>query len=122
MKTVDARSPVKVRLLILAVCIVALAFLYFWNPSDIRHFPRCPFVALTGLKCPGCGTLRGIHALLHFRFREAFRLNPFMLFSLPVIAWMLLSPKFRFNVTVGRTILFIVLTWWIVRNIPFFGF
>ena len=55
----------KILLGILAVSVLALIY-YKFNPSDIAIFPKCPFLLLTGLKCPGCGSQRAIHSLLHF--------------------------------------------------------
>lgn len=102
---------------ILVVGAIGVVLLYCFNPQDVDFFPRCPFYALTGFKCPGCGTLRAIHALLHFRIADAFCLNPFMLVSTPVMIGMLISRRFAFNVTVGKSILGITLLYWILRNI-----
>ncbi len=103
---------------LIAFAIVAgLIFLYLYNPQDISFFPRCPFYALTGYKCPGCGTLRAIHAMLHFRFGDALRLNPLLFAAIPVIVGMLLSRRFATNVVVGRVVLAVVIIYWIVRNI-----
>ena len=99
------------------VGILSLAFLYFWNPAEIPHFPRCPFFALTGYKCPGCGTLRGIHALLHLHVLDAVRYNCFMAVSIPVVAALLLSSRLRSSVVLVRAILAATLVWWVVRNI-----
>ncbi len=33
------------------------------DPNGSGHYPTCPFLALTGLFCPGCGSLRAVHAL-----------------------------------------------------------
>lgn len=103
-----------------AVALVAaagLVFLYLYNPQDISFFPRCPFYALTGYKCPGCGTLRAIHALLHLRFSEALRLNPLLLAAIPVVVGMLLSRRFATNVVVGRVVFAVIIIYWIGRNI-----
>lgn len=97
--------------------VAVLLFLYFWNPSEIWAFPKCPFFALTGLKCPGCGTLRAIHAITHLRLLEAFRLNPLLVASIPVLALMYVSPRIRSNVLLGRILLVLVIVWWIARNV-----
>lgn len=102
---------------ILAVGVIGIVFLYFYNPQDVAFFPRCPFYALTGYKCPGCGTLRAIHALLHFRITDAFALNPFMLISIPMMMAMLISRRFAFNATVGKIVLGTTLLYWLLRNI-----
>ena len=103
--------------LAVAVVIAVLAFLFIWNPSEISCFPKCPFLALTGYQCPGCGTLRGLHALLHFRIVDALRYNLLMVASIPVILLMLLWPRFRFDVMSARVILATTLLWWLIRNI-----
>ncbi len=38
-------------------------------------YPRCPVKMLTGLDCPGCGSTRALHALLHGRLLEAWQFN-----------------------------------------------
>ena len=40
------------------------ALFFLFDPSETWFFPHCPFFALTGLKCPGCGTARAFHAAL----------------------------------------------------------
>lgn len=108
---------IKPIVLIFIVGIIGLVFLYLYNPQDIPIFPRCPFYALTGYKCPGCGTLRAIHALLHFRVAVAFKLNPFLLLSIPVIVGMLASRRFALNAMLGKCILVVTIGYWILRNI-----
>jgi hypothetical protein len=45
--------------------VAATAFvLARWDPERVGWYPRCPTKLLTGLDCPGCGTLRGVHDLL----------------------------------------------------------
>ena len=105
------------RLAVAAAGAAALVFLYFWNPSDIQAFPKCPFLALTGFKCPGCGTLRATHALLHFRLADAARLNLLLVVFIPVLACMCISRKFRSHVMLGRVLLTLIIAWWIARNV-----
>src|SRR5687767_6632554 len=68
---------------------LALVLLYLFAPTEHRFYPRCVFHWLTGLACPGCGSLRAVHNLLHGEFAAAFRLNPLMMILLPAaaIAW-----------------------------------
>ena len=100
------------------VGVMGLVLLYFWNPVDVAFLPKCPFFALTGYKCPGCGTLRGIHALLHLNFRDVVQHNPFMVVLIPLSSVFGVSQWIRCNVVVIRTILGLTLLWWVMRNLP----
>lgn len=115
----DLKPVLRIKLIVLIsiVGIVGLVFLYLYNPQDISIFPRCPFYALTGYKCPGCGTLRAIHALLHFRVAAAFKLNPFLFFAIPVMVGMLASRRVARNATLGKGVLVVTIGYWILRNI-----
>lgn len=37
--------------------------------------PKCLFRLATGWSCPGCGSQRALHALLHGNLREALEMN-----------------------------------------------
>ena len=63
----------------------ALVPLYLFNPANGR-FPVCPFHALTGWLCPGCGSQRALHDLMHGNFGEAFRHNALLVVSIPLLA------------------------------------
>ena len=52
-----------------------MLFLGF-DPSTTWWFPSCPFHAITGWKCPFCGSLRAIHALVHGAPLAALAFNP----------------------------------------------
>lgn len=96
--------------------ILGACLLFFFNPETTSCYPRCPFYVLTGLQCPGCGTLRGLHALMHLRLADAWRFNPAMIFSIPVIGLFLFFPRLCKNVFVGKIVLATTLVWWIIRN------
>jgi len=65
----------------------AAAILFFFNPTQHRFYPVCYFHAATGLNCPGCGSLRAMHQLLHGHLIEAARLNLLLLLCLPYLGW-----------------------------------
>ncbi len=48
--------------------------------------PVCPWWALTGLRCPGCGMSRAIHHLAHGELGLALGLNPVVLLVPPALA------------------------------------
>lgn len=60
-----------------------ILFFYVFDPETHSFFPRCPFLVATGYECPGCGSQRAIHRLLHADFRGAFAQNALMLFLVP---------------------------------------
>jgi hypothetical protein len=54
-------TPATVGLGALAVCAVVAVR----DPNAQGSFGACPFKSLTGWDCPGCGMMRGTHALLN---------------------------------------------------------
>ena len=109
------------------IVIEGIAIYSTFDPSTVRFFPRCTFLTLTGLKCPGCGTQRAIHALLHGNFLEAVRFNAMMVASVPLLALygyaeIVRKSKPRFYNKVNSTpiiltIFVLVVLWWILRNV-----
>jgi len=94
-------------------------------------FPPCPLHALTGLHCPGCGTLRALHQMLHGNLRTAFWLNPLMVSSLPFVAYWCLSglvrevsgrrmPRFFLPAAWIWVLLGVIVLFGIARNIPLY--
>lgn len=48
-----------------AAAAATVAYVGAVDPNEPGHYPTCPFLAVTGLFCPGCGSLRAVHALAH---------------------------------------------------------
>ncbi len=64
-----------------------LAVLALRDPNQPGLYPTCPFHALTGWWCPGCGSLRALHALAHGQVVQAISLNAVtMLILVPLVA------------------------------------
>ena len=111
--------------------VFTLFILYFFNPSSSYLFPPCPFHALTGLHCPGCGSLRALHSLLHGHLIKAFGLNPLMILLLPFIGYESIRyfldgilgvrlPVFFIPAFYIRVFLGVVVSFWILRYIHLF--
>lgn len=66
---------------IIAIMLV-IAVYFIFDPST-DFFPTCPFLAVTGYQCPGCGAQRALHALLHLHIREAFVYNALLVIAIP---------------------------------------
>ena len=64
----------------------SVVVLYFFNPAQHGFYPTCIFYKTTGLLCPGCGTLRAMHQLLHGHVEAAFRYNALIISFLPLLA------------------------------------
>lgn len=62
---------------------VGTIYFYFDPSSEGTMFPRCPSLMLTGWQCPGCGSQRAIHSLLHLQIAQAWRFNPIVVFFIP---------------------------------------
>ena len=100
---------------------------YLFNPNDYIIYPKCPFLLLTEFKCPGCGSQRAIHYLLHLDIISAFKCNMLLIASLPYIGILLYveltknkNPSLYYkvqNYKLVLTYLIIVITWWIIRNV-----
>jgi len=119
----------------MAIIILSAGILFFINPEKAIFFPRCPFHMLTGLYCPGCGSARALHHLLHADFARAFRYNPLIILLLPFLIYSYISyaassmnEKYKFNLLI-RPILILELMvamvlFTILRNLqwlPFFN-
>ena len=122
-----SRRSVIAMLAVAAVVVAGVVISSTFDPSASRWFPRCPFLMLTGLKCPGCGTQRAIHALLHGDVLSALHFNALLPVSIPLLllygyAELVRTRKPRFynrvnSVTAILAVLVVVIVWWIVRNI-----
>jgi len=61
--------------------LLLVSLYYFFNPTVSNFFPKCPFHTITGLYCPGCGSQRAIHDLMHLNIFEAINHNALMFFA-----------------------------------------
>ena len=107
-----------------------VAYLGAVDPNEAGHYPTCPFLELTGLYCPGCGSLRALHALAHGDVGTALARNPLMVASLPLLAFVWLAWVRR--AVTGRsrewaappsavwTLLAVVIAFAVLRNLPGF--
>ena len=105
-----------------AFILLAAAALFFFNPAESACFPPCPLHRLTGLHCPGCGSLRALHALLHADLAGAMRMNPLMVLSIPVLAAWLVRPAWARGPAPAWASFAVLVTYGIVRNIPAWPF
>ena len=113
-------------LLALGAFFLVLLVLVFVDPRTARFAPICPLHATTGLHCPGCGTGRALHALVHGDLPLALRLNALTVAAIPVFLALALQaaihPEKRLPVPPLwlRLLIYAVLFLFLVgRNLPF---
>jgi hypothetical protein len=111
----------------------AAAVLFFFDPAVSRVFPPCPVRYLTGWYCPGCGSLRAMHQLLHGNLRAALAMNPLTVILSPYVAFGLVShacyaisgramPPSRLPAVWVRILCAVILLFAIARNLPLHPF
>jgi hypothetical protein len=88
--------------------------------SALPKAPLCPFNALTGLPCPGCGMTRAFLALGRLDLAGAFALNPlvFPLAALLALYALGRTPRWLGSNKVTLPALAGVLVFWAFRLFP----
>lgn len=73
-----------------ALLMLAVAGFVLWKyePRGQPFYPQCWMYRATGILCPGCGGLRATHALLNGDIVAAWRLNPLVVASVPIVGWL----------------------------------
>lgn len=120
---------IKRRLIVACVAVftICICLLYFFaDPSATPMFPQCPFFMATGFKCPGCGSQRAFHSLLHGDVETAWHFNAMLVLFLPFLVALLMAELFKGRYPLlysklnssGTALVCAValLAWWIIRN------
>jgi Protein of unknown function (DUF2752) len=128
-------QPTFTKLTLSGLCIAAmgLVLLRVFDPATSGIFPPCPVHYLTGWYCPGCGSLRAIHALLHGNLHRAWGMNPLTIALLPFIVYGLLSellvglrgrglPQPRLSSSAIYALGCVVVLFGVIRNLPMHPF
>jgi hypothetical protein len=113
--------------------VLGAAVLYRFDPTRSDFYPICTFHQVTELHCPGCGTLRAAHQLLHGNLLAALQKNALFVLLLPVIG--LLLANFILERTRGRglrvrplpaawlwALVALILAFSLLRNLPLVPF
>ena len=100
-----------------------------WHPTD-DGIILCPFRAVTGYPCPGCGMTRAFSAIAHGELWRAVVYNPLspLLFLALLLVWAnaaatvlnlrgvtLALARLRPSNNASRFMLFVLLAWWVIR-------
>ena len=109
---------------------VVLLVVWLVDPSVPGRYPPCPFRALTGLDCPGCGSLRCLHELLHGDLVAAADHNVAVLLALPYALVVAGRAMWRSRTGASRwmppaaaawAVAAALVGWWVARNLPAFA-
>jgi hypothetical protein len=111
----------------------ASVVLHLRDPHDHGSYGFCPWLALTGTYCPGCGGLRAVNDLTDLRLADAASSNLLLVTAAPlfVAAWVRSlqqrwtgrlrpwPPQRLHAVSVAAGV--VLVAFWVVRNLPFAG-
>lgn len=121
------RKNYVIAMLVISVAVALAVVYYFVDPVEVTWMPRCLWKVATGTDCPGCGSQRMAHALMHGDFRAAWHANAYALCITPVVAAMLclefnrerfasLYTKVHSPWIIG-TLVGSMFLWWLLRNL-----
>ena len=99
------------------------------DPNTSSLYPQCPFKALTGYDCPGCGITRALHSFLHGNLLQAADHNLLaVLIAILAVGWLVVArvqrrrgrptPRFSLSPRATIAIALVVLAFWVLRNLP----
>lgn len=111
-----------------AAAVAAVGVVAAVDPNEAGHYPTCPWLFVTGTWCPGCGTLRAVHALAHGDLEVALARNPLTVLTAAGLAvWFVLWTR-RMWTGAQRTgmapawllygLFGVIMAFWVARNVP----
>lgn len=119
-------------LIVAVVVAVICVYSYFVDTRGMAFAPKCVFFQWTGYKCPGCGTQRALHELMHGHLQGAFAYNPLLFAAVPyagLLAWLRYGdgsrrcPKLDRAVFSQRGVMavfWLLVGYWVLRNVAGF--
>jgi hypothetical protein len=117
--------------LLIVAAVLAVTMVYFFFDARKGLFPQCPFHFITGFHCPGCGSQRALSALVHGDIVSAMHYNILLILFLPLLLHAgFVSIRYSnteklklwYNPLFGRIVVIVVLSFWLLRNIPSYPF
>lgn len=115
--------------LVFAVVVpVGASVLYTYSPTTHTFYPSCMFRYLTNLHCPGCGATRSLYSLLHGNVEQAIAYNVLFVLLTPLIFYAIFrlavstwtgrpAPGPKVPERVSKALLYLLLVFWVARNI-----
>ena len=103
------------------------------DPHATGNYPTCPSIALFGVHCPGCGSMRAMHEFAHGDLAGMLSRNIFVPLALVLLAWSWVAwfdrrlgrhriPALRPPVPVLYGSVVVLIAFAIARNLPWSPF
>ncbi len=109
------------------IAIIVAGIWYYYTTDPSTGGLKCTFKLLTGYDCPGCGSQRALHALLHGEFAKAWNFNPMVFFAVPLALYYLIVEAGRkrwprLHAASIRPLIIVaifigIVAYWIIRNL-----
>lgn len=118
--------------MLLFLGIIAL-FYFIINPNSVNFLLKCPLYNTTGLFCPGCGSQRTFHNLLHGNFLMALQNNLMLVLGLLGLLYhygikfsnRIFKTDFKSIFNHKKVLFFVIgilIIFGIIRNLPIYPF
>lgn len=119
------RAPVAVA----GAACAAVAMVGLRDPHGAGNYPTCPSIALFGVHCPGCGSMRAMHEFAHGDIAGMFSRNIFVPLGVVLLAWVWVAwvdrrlgrdriPQLRPPVPVLYGSAVVLIAFAVLRNLP----
>lgn len=103
------------------------------DPHAAGNYPSCPSIALFGVHCPGCGSMRAMHEFAHGDIAGVLSRNILVPLGLVLLAWAWVAwfdrrlgharvPALRPPVRVQYASIVVLLAFAVLRNLPYSPF
>ena len=123
------RQPTRLEATVcLGLVTAALAVYWFIQPGQVSGWLFCVFHRVTGWYCPGCGSTRAVHLLLHGHALAAVRHNLLLVPALVYLGWAFVAyqrsawfgtpPLASPRAAVYRAVGLVIVVFWVLRNLP----
>ena len=114
--------PAPASSILAAIVLLSGVGLFFVDPATQPWLPPCPFRWALGWYCPGCGSVRALHRLLHGNVAAALRMNSLFVLSLPLLALLAARPRLIYLPWIPWSYVFVVIGYGILRNLSAWPF
>ncbi|MFK7917333.1 MAG: DUF2752 domain-containing protein [Ilumatobacter sp.] len=103
------------------------------DPHAAGNYPSCPSIALFGVHCPGCGSMRAMHEFAHADIAGVLSRNILVPVGLVLLAWAWVAwfdrrlghsrvPQLRPPVPVLYGSIVVLVAFAVLRNLPYSPF